>query len=208
MLTQCVQASIEYVRYLEDCITSLKSQCDAQTSLPRLPNFRPSAPHDEDQFDEDEEGDETVDADAQEDVEMTGSSSTPVTTTHDRSPPIFVEHESGVQSHQPSVSPALLAQDVHPRQQSYSSVSTADRRHYSVSSSVTSPMFRGQAHDYAASIGSISHSALTSPALMPQQEDHEATAALLMLNADRRGTFSHNSNSTARGMSVRDLLSS
>ncbi|KXJ91913.1 hypothetical protein Micbo1qcDRAFT_161958 [Microdochium bolleyi] len=199
-----LQASIEYVRYLEDCVATLKSQCDAQASLPAPADFRPSAPQDKDQFDEDEEEEEDVpQVEVQEDVEMTGASSTPISTTHNRSP-TFLQHDS-VRSRQPSVSPALVAQEARQRQQSYSSISTADHRHYSVSSSVTSPMFRGQGHDYAASIGSISHSALTSPALMPQQEDHEATAALLMLNADRRGTFS---TSTARGMSVRDLLSS
>ncbi|KAH7026584.1 uncharacterized protein B0I36DRAFT_366128 [Microdochium trichocladiopsis] len=200
-----LQASIEYVRYLEDCVATLKSQCDAQASLPTPADFRPSAPQDRDQYDEEEEED-TGDVDAQEDVEMTGAASTPVTATHSRSPPTILQHDSGLQSQRPSISPALLAQDVLQRQQSYSSVSTADRRHYSVSSSVTSPMFHGQGHDYAASIGSISHSALTSPALMPQQEDHEATAALLMLNADRRGTFSQSN--AGRGMSVRDLLSS
>jgi hypothetical protein len=52
-------------------------------------------------------------------------------------------------------------------------------------------------------------SALTSPALMPLREsgerdlDQEATAALLMLNTDRRGIPG-----SGRGMSVRDLLSS
>lgn len=50
------------------------------------------------------------------------------------------------------------------------------------------------------------HFSLTSPALQPQaddqaKEDHEATAALLMLNSDRRSW------SQARGMSVKELLS-
>lgn len=67
----------------------------------------------------------------------------------------------------------------------------------------------------------------TSPALQPQQNnadvDHEASAALLMLNQDRRGTLdsiidkvtdassesrNHESQGTSKrmGMSVRDLL--
>lgn len=47
---------------------------------------------------------------------------------------------------------------------------------------------------------------LSSPALRPQadREDHEATEALLMLNADRRGSKGA---SGMRGMSVKDLLS-
>lgn len=55
--------------------------------------------------------------------------------------------------------------------------------------------------------------ALTSPALGPQpdtREDHEATAALLMLNNDRRtwnGLESKLSTPGSRGMSVKDLLS-
>ncbi|KAJ1333961.1 transcriptional regulator CBF1 [Microdochium nivale] len=204
-----LQASIEYVRYLEDCVATLKTQCDTQASLPAPADFRPSAPMDRDQFDEEEEEEDVPEVEVQEDVEMTGASSTPLSTTNNTSSrsPTFLQYDTA-RSRQPSVSPALVAQDARQRQQSYSSISTADRRHYSVSSSLTSPMFRGQGagQDYAASIGSFSHSALTSPALMPQQEDHEATAALLMLNADRRGTsFSTN---TARGMSVRDLLSS
>jgi hypothetical protein len=48
---------------------------------------------------------------------------------------------------------------------------------------------------------------LTSPALLPQRDrdmDQEATAALLMLNTDRRGTHG---GIGGRGMSVKDLLS-
>jgi hypothetical protein len=92
-------------------------------------------------------------------------------------------------SQRPSESPALRA-----RHDSYSS--TADRRHYSFSASSTaSPALGPTAYDLARS------SALTSPALGPQLDlAQEATAALLMLNTDRRGT-------QGRGMSVRDLLS-
>ncbi|CAK7565130.1 MAG: hypothetical protein SEPTF4163_003039 [Sporothrix epigloea] len=65
---------------------------------------------------------------------------------------------------------------------------------------------------------SISGSTLTSPALLPQQDmDQEATAALLMLNSDRRGASGsvsggsgsngNGSTTVARCMSVKDLLS-
>lgn len=100
----------------------------------------------------------------------------------------------------PPVSPALLGQDARHRQQSYSSTST-DHRHYSYSASAgTSPAFGPQRHGgYASTPGS----ALTSPALGPQTDlDQEATAALLMLNTDRRGGVGN-----GRGLSVRDLLS-
>lgn len=102
--------------------------------------------------------------------------------------------------HQASVSPALQAQDARHRQHSYSSVST-DHRHYSYSASAgTSPAFGPQRHvGYVSTPGS----ALTSPALDPQTDlDQEATAALLMLNSDRRGA-----GGSRQGLSVRDLLS-
>lgn len=106
---------------------------------------------------------------------------------------------------EPTPSPALPPQDARHRQHSYSSVST-DHRHYSFSTSATtSPAFGPQQHNggYAASNASVAGSTLTSPALGPQNDlDHEATAALLMLNSDRRGVAGN-----GRGLSVRDLLS-
>jgi hypothetical protein len=107
-------------------------------------------------------------------------------------------------SNRPSASPALIPQDARNRQDSYSSVST-DQRHYSFSaSSTTSPALGPSAYEYARSAVSVG-SALTSPALLPQRDmDQEATAALLMLNTDRRGT---QGSISGRGMSVKDLLS-
>lgn len=91
-----------------------------------------------------------------------------------------------------SISPAIPPQDDRHRQHSYSSVSTG----YSYSASA-SPAFGPQVYGGYASAPT---SALTSPALNPQNElDQEAMAALLMLNSsDRR---------KGRGLSVRDLLS-
>lgn len=144
------------------------------------------------------------------DIEMTGSEAA--------SPPFAAQPSH---SHQPSVSPALLAEDARNRNHSYSSTST-DHRHYSysASSATTSPAFGPQIYDYGRAGGpSQPPSALTSPALAPQREhrdlDQEATAALLMLNSDRRGTIGSGhgrssvteSQGTGRGMSVRDLLS-
>lgn len=113
-------------------------------------------------------------------------------------------------SARPSVSPAILPQDRH---SSYSSAST-DQRHYSFSAG-TSPAFGPQLEVNRGGYGS----ALTSPALIPQRGsigerdlDQEATAALLMLNTDRRGIGSGvnviGGVVGGRGMSVRDLLSS
>lgn len=51
-----------------------------------------------------------------------------------------------------------------------------------------------------------SHSASTSPTILPSsvEDDHEATAALLMLNKDRRNI---KTSASGRSMSVKDLLS-
>lgn len=107
-------------------------------------------------------------------------------------------HQQPVQSYQPIPSPALQAQD-RGRQQSYSSVSTDHQRHYSYSGGA-SPAFGPQGGYVPSNAGS----ALTSPALNPQSDlDQEATAALLMLNHDRRG---YASGSGRRAVSVKDLL--
>ncbi|KAL7786242.1 hypothetical protein V8C37DRAFT_298301 [Trichoderma ceciliae] len=186
-----LQASIEYVRYLEDCVAKLKAQQEqAQQNRPEashspLPPIREFHP--------------TFHEDPCADVEMTDS---------EDASPVFAPQR-------PSLSPALHAQDSRHRQHSYSSAST-DQRHYSYSgSTTTSPAF-GPQHfasninsnniaAYTHSSTSASGSTLTSPALLPQSDlDQEATAALLMLNSDRRGTANNN----GRALSVRDLLSS
>lgn len=218
--TDLTQASIEYVRYLEDCVSKLKEQRDvALESAPpdsglqtpsggrdpwgSIPQFHPSYQPDDD-------------------VEMAGS---------DAPSPTFTAQPS--RSQQPSVSPALLPQDARNRHDSYSSTST-DHRHYSYSSATTSPAFGPQAYNYGRGGPSLPPSTLTSPALPPLREhrdlDQEATAALLMLNSDRRGSLmvrpptrdgdhgnhtavtgapqpSQAPNGAGRGMSVRDLLS-
>ncbi|UKZ73288.1 hypothetical protein TrVFT333_000931 [Trichoderma virens FT-333] len=149
-----LQASIEYVRYLEDCVAKLKAQQEQSQSRPEashspLPPIREFHPT----FREDPA-----------DVEMTDS-------------------EAASPSSRPSGRP------------------------YSASTT-TSPAFGPQLFannvPYTHSSTSASGSTLTSPALLPQTDlDHEATAALLMLNSDRRGTANN------RGaLSVRDLLSS
>lgn len=137
-------------------------------------------------------------------------------------------------SHISNKSPSLAAQDsttspvIH-RHGSYSSASTAvdNHRHYSFGTTTTSPAFGPQqaptgAGWYAHSTHSASGSTSTSPALGPlgdRDMDQEATAALLMLNSDRRGIISNLAGDSdriggtkatrekPRGMSVKDLLS-
>ncbi|KAK2010165.1 helix-loop-helix DNA-binding domain-containing protein [Colletotrichum eremochloae] len=194
-----LQASIEYVRYLEDCVAKLKAQRDAsEVRSPTESGLQTPAGHGESwsripqfisRYQEDPD-----------DVEMTDSEALSPTF-----PP-------------PSVSPALLPQDASSRHRhdSYSSVSTDHPRQHSYSTSTaTSPAFGPQTY-VGYGHGDGLGSALTSPILAPQTDpDQEATAALLMLNNDRRGTVGHASTGAGvgavriagRGMSVRDLLS-
>ncbi|KAI1762977.1 hypothetical protein GGR53DRAFT_521324 [Hypoxylon sp. FL1150] len=182
-----LQASIEYLRYLQDCITKLKEQRDDRSSTPAQPQFKlpVSTDNETDEIDDDE----VDEAKGQEDVEMTNS-----------------ESPSPGYTNRLSISPTLMAQDARGRQHSYSSVST-EYRHYSYTApATTSPAFAPQPYPQHVGSTSASHSTLTSPALRPQQElDQEASAALLMLNVDRRGT---SNSEPGRGMSVKDLLSS
>ncbi|KJK78742.1 hypothetical protein H634G_05556 [Metarhizium anisopliae BRIP 53293] len=177
-----LQASIDYVRYLEDCVAKLKAQHGdkgreqaAHNPLPSIRDFHP-----------------TFHADPSGDVDMSDS---------DTASPLFTAQPDHAH---PPISPGLQPDDAQHRKQSYSSVST-DRRHYSFSTSAgASPAFGPQPHAVY-SQSSASGSTLTSPALNPQSDlDQEASAALLMLNNDRRGT---NPALNARGLSVRDLLS-
>lgn len=162
-----LQASIEYVRYLEDCITKLKAQ-HGQDSLAATTQteFRP-AQRDDDEADVDEDGPE--------DIEMTDSETPSPTFT-------------------PVVGPTPSTRSTH------SSLSPVPQRHHSSASSAEYQLYNPSA---ALSAGTSPHSALTSPALRPQLEiDHEVSAALLMLGSGRANP------GPARGMSVRDLLSS
>ncbi|KAH0595789.1 hypothetical protein MHUMG1_06337 [Metarhizium humberi] len=177
-----LQASIDYVRYLEDCVAKLKAQHGdkgreqaAHNPLPSIRDFHP-----------------TFHADPSGDVDMSDS---------DTASPLFTAQPDHAH---PPISPGLQPDDAQHRKQSYSSVST-DQRHYSFSTSAgASPAFGPQPHAVY-SQSSASGSTLTSPALNPQSDlDQEASAALLMLNNDRRGT---NPALNARGLSVRDLLS-
>ncbi|KAK3394770.1 hypothetical protein B0H63DRAFT_444880 [Podospora didyma] len=190
-----LQASIEYVRYLEDCVAQLKAQ-QGPGSGSDVAAFTTSFIA--------EEG-YPEDADSP-DVEMTEVPSPELTPQPGR-------------SQQQSISPALLLQDSRNRHGSTSSASTDYQNHHGgySTSATTSPAFGPQAHGYAQSIHSAtSGSNLTSPALPPQRDpDQEATAALLMLNQmDRRGTVASSSSSSSssssapgRGMSVKELLS-
>ncbi|KAK3362134.1 hypothetical protein B0T24DRAFT_538277 [Lasiosphaeria ovina] len=174
-----LQASIEYVRYLEDCVAQLKARhgTDADSGMDGagLPSPSFVGPYNPEPS---YAGDP-----CSPDVEMTSSEAPSPELTPNAGP-----------SQLPSVSPALLPQGSRHRHDSYSSAS------YSTPAT-TSPAFGPQTYVYTHSTQSTPGSTLTSPALPPQRDpDQEATAALLMLNQmDRRGA-------AGRGMSVKDML--
>ncbi|RDW88866.1 hypothetical protein BP6252_00898 [Coleophoma cylindrospora] len=185
---QILQATIDYVRYLEDCVGKLKVENQRNNPNTVLAEFQLPPPMNRDSHDSSKKysGAENN----EDDVEMEDSEAASPT------------NSTPVQSTRPSISPAIMPQDHRGRQDSYSSTSYG----YTTSAN-TSPHFGATSYTYAHSNASVG-STLTSPALQPQRDrdlDHEATAALLMLNSDRRGA--HGSIS-GRSMSVKDLLSS
>ncbi|KAI1635184.1 hypothetical protein F4809DRAFT_467712 [Biscogniauxia mediterranea] len=195
-----LQASIEYIRYLEECVAQLKARHpDGEVALPpQLDAAAGAMDH------EMSNADPSSSPSSDEDVEMTDSEATTTSPALTRAA---------------SQSPVLAGQGQgRGRQHSCSSSSTS--AHYGLVGGGYPPP-QSQQHQAAQN----SRSALTSPALRPQQElDQEASAAaLLMLNADRRGVGVRVGVSSltggggggvggggggARGMSVRDLLSS
>ncbi|KFY09930.1 hypothetical protein V492_05288, partial [Pseudogymnoascus sp. VKM F-4246] len=163
-----LQASIEYVRYLEDCIAQLKSQNGVST--PTIASRRESAslaPH---SYAASSSGASEA---SHTDTEMTTAPpafAQPGQHQHTQQPQ-QVPHQA---QQQPSQSPPLRAEDF--------------QRTYSFShSSSTSPAFGPQTYTTApAWLGSAASSALTSPALGPMAEEETATVALMMLNGDWR----------------------
>ncbi|KAI1275633.1 hypothetical protein F5Y07DRAFT_167930 [Xylaria sp. FL0933] len=199
-----LQASIEYVRYLEDCITKLKAQHgqESMTAATTPAEFRPAQRDDEEEGDWNAKPATDVDEDGPEDIEMTDSETpspafTPVVGPRTTSTSTRSSHSSISPVPQRHLSSASSAE-----YQLYSNNSNNNHNHnHSVASTGTSP----HQYPYPATSSSTSHSALTSPALRPQLEiDHEVSAALLMLGAGRTNAGP----GQARGMSVRDLLSS
>ncbi|KIW06831.1 uncharacterized protein PV09_02511 [Verruconis gallopava] len=200
-----LQASIEYMRYLEQCLADLKSahsQCRAsphETNRPKLPPFSHV-----------ERRSETMPTGANHaadsDEEMSEATS-----------PQFPRPQSAaassVRSHQPSISPAILpsaqtSPEIISKPSKYGYVYHSGR-----SSALPSPAFEGQVQTSGQAYSNFAP--LTSPALGPQGEnakpmekdDHEATAALLMLNTDRRSWSGPSENRrSGRSMSVKDLI--
>lgn len=228
-----LQASIDYMRYLEQCVTDLKASHRSRQESPTTTSPKPPVPTSS--FakrveSEDEEEDEDEDEDMEDAVSPTQMASTAPPKQSfqfaDVSPAIYPTDAS---VHSNTTSPNLYPSDRHYSVTASPAIHPSDPHHYSLASSVrstvTSPSIQAspafgaqpvsQSHfqnPFTVSKGSVSgpaggmHFALTSPALGPQaeREDHEATEALLMLNTDRRNW---NDKDAKRGISVNDLLS-
>ena len=242
------QASIDYLRYLQQCVADLQ----AQNNSPRATTLsRPPARHendDDDEIDEDEdedvyaaavdEGDEDEDEEMEDDAEDAEQSTTPAMRPYEHpGSMVFLPPLSQI-TNPSTTSPSILSTR-NGRHHSHSSASQAGFSPYFLSNQ-TSPAFGPQlphhmsAVNHALGLGSPalkptdSASALrsiaegaselsdqqryvhSSPARGERDPDHEATAALLMLNHDRRNRSTHQESESGRsnaGMSVRDLLS-
>jgi hypothetical protein len=211
------------MRYLEQCLADLKSahaHCGTSNNpSTQLPPFSHLGRHN---------GDATPTAatyfrDEQDDAEDSDEEMSEAPT----SPHSYRPHSGSVISHQPSVSPAILpsaqtSPEILSKPSKFGSYGGSvyhSHTHSARSSALPSPAFEPQTQ---ASGPAYTFAPLTSPALRPQgggaepleKDDHEATAALLMLNTDRRSWSSNNGGSAGsaggaggRSMSVRDLLS-
>ncbi|KJY01567.1 hypothetical protein TI39_contig287g00002 [Zymoseptoria brevis] len=233
-----LQASIEYLRYLEQCVADLQAQTSPRMQ-PQRSEFRRTERQEEEDNDEEME-DDNQDA-------ATPGSSTPVTATL-----------GGNHSHSNSIVSLPSLSQITTASTSSPSIFSAGAggRHYSISSAASqasyspffhsnqaSPAFGPQLHHVSTAppFGSAAAFGLGSPALKPldsslqshqlrniaenateltqslpptkgarteRELDHEATAALLMLNHDRRSwRDGETGRSASTGMSVKDLLS-
>ena len=175
-----IQASVDYLRYLQICITDLKAANNALSTpmiQARAPKLRPeSLDEDLSNDDDDDESDED-----------------------DFAPG---EPEDEVMKDSPSNETLARA-----RRQSHPHADL-DHGHAGNPTLLPSPAFEAK-HDRPYSQHSWSARSLgsttTSPTLMANSEqDEEATAALLMLTHDRRHLTSQENG--RRGLSVKDLL--
>ncbi|KKA27267.1 hypothetical protein TD95_004102 [Thielaviopsis punctulata] len=142
-----LQASIEYIRYLEDCIDKLKTEFEVTKSTQET---QLSAGLEIDAFNLPPE-DPISHAHSPTDVDMGDSDASPSPTTLTAAP---APSHSLSHSHHSSVSPALLPHTARARHDSYSSVST-DHQRYAYTSATTSPAFGPQQYTgYAALPGS------------------------------------------------------
>ncbi|KAL8944092.1 MAG: hypothetical protein Q9216_000683 [Gyalolechia sp. 2 TL-2023] len=190
-----LQASIEYLRYLERCVKDLKAATGAnsnaiiQKSPPAFQQFLKLGRGPLRDGDDDDDDDEDSDVGMMEPSNL---------------PSLLTDYQARISAstspHSTATSPVL---DTFRYQKATSYTSP-----FSV---LPSPSIGSQPSVGRRDLRPSTHSACTSPNLMPtlsKKADEEATEALLMLNKDRRSTNASSNSSHGRSMSVKDLLSS
>lgn len=233
-----LSASIDYLRYLEQCVADLKTNGASSRDLASPPIRRCEA---DVVMEEDDEQDEEMADDARPTTANPAVTDTPCEqnsrTQSTRLPsihnlPSLSQITTTTSSNQ---SPSLFPLDSRHRL-SISSASTTFSPVIvpGITSASTSPMFYPSTNNLANMSNEVQRFSLTSPVLGPQESqtgersDREAMAALLMLNADRRGSAWSNgasagharqadgkqsppdgrsSSRSGRSISVHDLLS-
>lgn len=191
-----LQASIEYLRYLEQCVTELKTAngMDCTAIVQKTPPpFQRSSKLQRDAFEHDGTDD---DDDDDSDVGMAESSDRPSVQTD------YQAQTSSAYGSPDSTapSPALDVYQYHKW--------SANTVPYSTLPSPTTGLYSSASRR---SLHVSTCSASTSPNLVPtssKDADEEATETLMMLREDRRSANASSSSSHGRGMSVKDLLSS
>ncbi|KAL8771163.1 MAG: hypothetical protein Q9209_003334 [Squamulea sp. 1 TL-2023] len=187
-----LQASIDYLRYLEQCIVDLKAAngigSNAVTQKSPKPIQQLTPPQYQANEDEDED-------DENSDFEMTETPDLPpLRTTYLEQGPAYSSPLST------TTSPALdmtQYQKAVPHNPSFSGF--------------PSPAVEPQISAKVRLHRQYTKSTSTSPTLIAvssMEADEEATAALMMLNQDRRNTNTSSHSSSGRGLRVKDLLSS
>lgn len=218
-----LQASIEYTRYLEQCVSDLQAQGTSTNSQHPPAAFRRTEHNEDEDDDEEMEDDEPADA----------RTSTPVNTNLEQSSSALSLPSLSQITTTSTTSPSIFSAGAG---RQYSISSAASQSSYSpyFHSNQASPAFGPQLHHVSGQPPFSTAFGLGSPALKPmdsahalrqiaegatelsdqqrqarkngrteREQDHEATAALLMLNHDRRSSVRQST-----GMSVKDLLSS
>ena len=232
MYSDTLQASIDYLRYLEQCVQDLQAQNKSpKTRAPPTVKERAIVGDDDDE-DEDEDMDVDDNADAGTSTPTTAGlehsssraslpSLSHITTTTTQSPSIFSagagRHYSISSASQPSYSPYFHSNQASPAfgpQLHHVSTAPAIGSAFGLGSPALKPMDSASqlrrlaegATELSEKQGASGHRGTTE-----QELDKEATAALLMLNHDRRNWRPARQESEGQkangGMSVRDLLS-
>ncbi|KAF2189685.1 hypothetical protein K469DRAFT_700934 [Zopfia rhizophila CBS 207.26] len=227
-----LQASIEYMRYLEQCVSDLEASHRSRraSDYPTSPRQeRPVTQPNENQHEEDDDDEEDEDEDMSDAVSPThvASSERKPTYQFTHVSPAICPSDHSVYS--TTTSPNIRPSDAHHYAATISPVlQPSDPHHYSLASSIrstatspsiqASPAFGGQTPSQTqfqnpfptapSSKGSISgpggaNFALTSPALGPQADREDHEATEALLMLNT----DRRSWSGARGMSVKDLLS-